>query len=96
MITAVVALFLGVQTAEAHPHGNNGKKITHGVRTGQLTKGEAMRLRAQQHQLKNMKRVAMADGRITRNERVVINRTKHRMNANVYRLKHNGRTRGCR
>ena len=96
MIAAAIALFLGVQTAEAHPHNNNGRKINHGVRTGQLTKGETARLRAQQHQLRNMKRVAMADGRITRNERVVINRTKQKMNANVYRLKHNGRTRGCR
>ena len=99
MVFAAVCM-LAVQVVEAHPHhrvavkkANVNKRIAHGVKTGQLTHREARMLRTQQAQVRNYKRIAAADGRITRNERVIINRSQAKLNRNIYRQKNDRQVR---
>lgn len=99
LIAAAILLLVGT-TAHAHPHGrttkkqyNQHKRIQHGVRTGQLTRREAGQLRMQQARVRNYKHMAMADGRVTRKERVIINRAQRRADQNIYRQKHDRQTR---
>lgn len=98
--TLLIALF-ATNMAEAHGgYGNAHKKqrnqyhrIHQGMRSGQLTRQEAMQLRNQQAKIVHYKRMAKADGRITHNERALINRTQAQANRNIYRQKHDGQTR---
>lgn len=101
-ITMVLAsaFLLIAQTAEAHPHHRVATKnvrthqrINNGVRTGQLTVRETRMLRAQQSQVRQLKRVAAADGRITRSERVIINRSQKSLNRNIHRQKNDRQVR---
>lgn len=100
-ILAALAIVFAVQTAEAHPHGNGvrhkqynqHKRIQHGVHSGQLTRPEARMLHAQQAKVRHYKQMAMADGRITRGERQLINRTQAHASRSIYRQKHDGQVR---
>lgn len=96
-------LFLGMNEVSAHPHKkptknrvkavNQHARIVHGLRTGQVTRFEARQLRGQQRTINLMKKVARADGRVTKGERLVINRAKRNASRNIYRAKHNRRVR---
>lgn len=98
--TLLVAMF-ATTIAEAHGrHYNTRQKqknqhhrIQQGVRSGQLTHMEARQLRGQQAKVKHYKRMAMADGRVTRDERMLINRTQHNAGKHIYRQKHDRQTR---
>ena len=65
------------------------KRIVHGVKNGELTKGETKQLIGQQVHIKRTKRRAKADGQVTRKERQEIHRKQRRANANIYYKKHN-------
>ncbi len=69
------------------------KRIHHGIRTGQLTKKEAMRLQMQQAKIRHDKRCAKADGIVTPYERAVIKTEQARAGRNIYRQKHDGQNR---
>src|ERR1035441_10825939 len=45
------------------------KRIKEGVKTGQLTKGEAKYLHQEQKQIRNSKRSAKQDGKVTKGDR---------------------------
>lgn len=97
LVLAAVFMFT-LQVAQAHPHAaakqyNQHKRIQQGVRSGQLTRHEANRLRMQQAQVRNYKKMAMADGHISPRERVVINRAQKNASRNIYRQKHDGQVR---
>ena len=68
-------------------------RIHQGVRSGELTRGEAMRLRAGERHIGRMEYRAKADGRMTPRERVRINRAESRESRAIWRMKHNGRVR---
>lgn len=74
---------------QVHQH----KRIHHGVRNGSLTRHEAKMLKMQQMHIRSMKQLAKADGRVTKAERVIINRAQKRANRNIYHKKHNARYR---
>ncbi len=67
-------------------------RIQQGVRSGELTPGEAARLRAGQRHIHRMERRAKSDGVVTMRERVRIQRAQNREHRAIRRLKHNGRT----
>lgn len=99
-VVLATAFLLTIHTAEAHPHhkvmvkkANTHLRIHKGVRTGQLTHREARMLRSQQVLVNNYKRIAAADGRITRNEKVIINRAQKNLNRNIYCQKNDGQIR---
>jgi high-affinity K+ transport system ATPase subunit B len=98
--TLLVAM-LATTIAEAHGRYNNTQqkqrsqhhRIQQGVRSGQLTHMEARQLRNQQAKVVHYKRMAMADGRITRDEHILINRAQHQAGKNIYHQKHDGQRR---
>jgi len=65
------------------------KRIKEGVRTGELTKGEAKYLHQEQKEIRNSKRIAREDGKVTKGEREMIKSEQNKANKDIYRLKHN-------
>jgi hypothetical protein len=45
------------------------ERIRYGIRTGELTRGEAARLMAEQREIERLQRLYLADGRLDRGER---------------------------
>jgi len=70
-------------------------RIREGVRSGELTRGETMRLRAGEGRIHRMEYRAKADGRVSGWERHRMNRALNRESRMIYRFKHNGRVRSC-
>jgi hypothetical protein len=106
--TALIALTpLGFASiAEAHASGSARKsvvrrpvgqehRVERGVRTGELSRGEAVALRKGQARIAAMKRQAMRDGRVTAAERARIARAQNQLSLRMWHLRHNGRTRGA-
>jgi uncharacterized membrane protein YebE (DUF533 family) len=68
-------------------------RIHQGVRSGELTKRETMRLQAGERHIQRMKMRAKADGVVTPTERARIGRAQNRESRRIYRLKHNDTSR---
>ena len=65
------------------------QRIKEGVKSGELTKGEAARLEAQQGKIAVDKAKAKSDGVVTAKERAKLHREQDRASKNIYRKKHN-------
>ncbi len=65
------------------------QRIKEGVKSDELTKGEAKRLEAQQGKIAVDKAKAKSDGVVTKEERAKLRREQNRASKNVYRKKHN-------
>ena len=74
---------------------NQEKRVEQGIKSGELTKGEAAHLEAQQGKIKvdEAKAKAKADGKVTAKERAKLKREQNRASRDVYRKKHNKRSR---
>ena len=72
---------------------NQKERINEGVKSGELTKGEAARLRAEQRAIRAEKRMAKADGRVTRAERARLRHYQNKASADIYKQKHDAQTR---
>ncbi len=70
---------------------NQQKRIQHGIRNGELTKGEIVQLKKQQVNIQCAKRKAAADGVVTRKEKAVIRNKQAMASRNIARKKHNNR-----
>lgn len=68
-------------------------RIEQGIRSGELTRKEAKRLRKQQRHIAKMERKFERDGRLDRYERRTLRRELDDASARIYRLKHNDRYR---
>ncbi len=73
--------------------GNQVRRIKQGVRSGELTRAETVRLGKQQVKINRQKRHFKADGTFTKRERVAVHKRQHRASKNIYRKKHNNRRR---
>ena len=97
ILTAMLAL-LAATTASAgtatprieRREARQQARIHQGVRSGELTRGEARRLEMGQRHVDRMEDRAKADGRVTPRERVRISRAQNRQSRHIARLKHNG------
>lgn len=69
------------------------KRIKQGVKSGELTKREVVKLEKQQRQVNRTKKRAKADGVVTKKERAKIHRKQNKTSKNVFRAKHNNRDR---
>lgn len=67
------------------------QRIHHGVQSGEITKGEYVRLQKQQANVRKHKRHARADGQVTGRERVGIRVHQNQASRNIARKKHNQR-----
>jgi hypothetical protein len=100
MLMVAIALTVSlaaVAAAQAGPRdfGRRGVRqelrIRRGVRAGQLTRGEAFRLRLGERRLHVLQRRAWADGRFGPCERCRLNHAYDRQSFRIWRLRHNGR-----
>lgn len=100
MILMAVALMVSIAgIAAAQPDARSMERrtarqelrIRQGVRSGQLTRREAVRLRHGQRHIRSMELRARADGRVGPRERIRLHRALDRQNARILRLKHNCR-----
>ncbi len=100
VLFAVAALAaLTAVVADAHPNTprvdrremRQHTRIQQGVCSGELTRGEAARLRAGQMHVRRMERRAKADGVVTPGERFRLGHAQNRQSRHIMRLKHNGR-----
>ena len=81
-------------TPAINAHQDNQKaRIQEGVKSGELTRPEAARLRAQQRAIKAEKKIAKADGVVTAAERRKLRRDQNRASADIARQKHDSQTR---
>ena len=87
-------------TASAHP-GHQGidrrqarqeVRIRHGLRSGEITRAEAYRLRMVQRHIARLERRAYADGRMGLRERARIHRQLNRESRMIRRFAHNRRS----
>lgn len=72
---------------------NQGKRIGHGLRNGELTKKEAKRLAKGQYKVQKYKKKAKKDGKITLKERARMEKMQNRQSRRIYKAKHNDRSR---
>ena len=68
-------------------------RIKQGVKSGELTRGEAARLEAREAKIQHDKKVAKSDGQVTPAERRKLQREENRASHKIYKLKHNEKTR---
>lgn len=80
---------LGVNKRE----NQQAKHIAQGVRSGALTKGETARLGKQQLSIHRQERRFKSDGTFNKRERARIHRNQNQANKNIYRAKHNRKSR---
>ena len=67
---------------------NQERRIEEGVRSGQLNRREAARLRAELRDIRRMERRAAADGRITPREQARIEQAQDQLSRNIARERH--------
>lgn len=92
----VFAALLVITTAADAQNGRSRaqhKRISQGVRSGELTRHETRQLARQQRHIRREKVRAGADGVVTPGERRHIKREQRRANRNIARKKHNRRDR---
>ena len=68
-------------------------RIQQGVRSDELTRGEAARLRAGEAKIQADKLAAKSDGNVSPAERAQLNRELNRESHAIYRMKHNAHER---
>ena len=72
---------------------NQQQRINEGVRSGELTKREAVRMEALQAKIQHDKKVAKSDGVVTPDERTKLNREQNVASRKIYRQKHDAQRR---
>ncbi len=68
-------------------------RIKDGVRDGELTRGEALRLRAGQAHVRKLERRAEKDGELSAEEKLRIEKAQDRQNRRIYKEKHDEQSR---
>ena len=72
---------------------NQQQRINEGLRTGELTKKEAVQLEHQQKNIQQTKKAAKADGVVTKKEKAIINAKQNNASKNIAKKKHNAKDR---
>ena len=72
---------------------NQQDRIANGIKSGQLTAGEAAHLESNETKINNEVRTDRAenDGKLTAQEKKQVNQQQNRQSKQIYRAKHNGR-----
>ncbi len=72
---------------------NQQKRIEQGVKSGELTRREAARLKAGERKIDRMETRAAADGTVTAKEKARINRAQNAESRAIHRQKHDAQKR---
>lgn len=91
--TAFMFIAASSVNAQVTPGPGDKVKIKQGVKSGELTKAETVRLARQQREIRKDVKSARADGDVTRDERKAIKKEKRKADRTIYRKKHNNRDR---
>ena len=73
----------------SHRQKKQSQRITHGIRSGEVTDREFVRLNREQRRIGKHKRRARGDGYISNKERRQLHRMQDRASAHIYQSKHN-------
>ena len=98
LLTATFVLGLSA-VSMAHTPGINRRercergRIQQGVRSGELTRREAERLRAEQFRIRAYEARAKSDGSLNRRERYRLDRMMDQASRDIYRQKHDNQDR---
>lgn len=76
-----------------HRQHHQQSRIQQGVHSGELTRGEARRLQAEQRHIRHEERAYRADGHLTRAERADLHRDQNRASRDIYRQRHDAQQR---
>lgn len=88
-VTAVAQTTPGVDRREHRQQ----VRIRHGVRSGSLTRHEALRLERQQARTRAIEAKAKSDGKVTARERARLQHRENRTSRHIYRQRHDRQTR---
>jgi hypothetical protein len=72
---------------------NQASRIEQGIRSGQLTRAEAAKLKAEQARIAAMERAAERDGRVTRSEKARIQAAQNAASRHIYQEKNDAQSR---
>ncbi len=72
---------------------NDNRRIRQGVRSGELTNAEVVKLKKQERDIRKDKKEARQDGVVTPAERKEIRSDKRKLSRDIYRQKHDGQVR---
>ncbi|MFT3681822.1 MAG: hypothetical protein QM791_16235 [Ferruginibacter sp.] len=98
-IFAVLAIIMAVSITDASAQirkraKNQHQRIKQGVKSGELTKAEAVNLRNDQKEIRqDVKEAKTDDGKITKDERKEIKQEQRKTSRKIFRKKHNNRDR---
>ena len=76
-----------------HRQKNQQKRIGQGVRSGELTLKETIKLEKEQKEIQEDKKEAKSDGTVTKEERKEIHQDQNKASRHIYRAKHNRKDR---
>ncbi len=89
----IMALAISNADAQAGKQIRQHKRIKQGVKSGELTRAEAVNLRHGQKEIREEKREAKADGVVTPAERQEIRQDQRQESRKIFRKKNNRRDR---
>ena len=95
-IAAAIIMALGITSANAQTHRiaqHQHQRIRQGVKSGELTKAEAVNLHNDQKNIHQEAKDAKADGVVTKEEREDIRKDQKQESREIFRKKHNSRDR---
>ena len=93
--TAVTALFSGAALAQqgtVQRDVNQQQRIEQGLKSGQLTTGEASRLESEESRIQRDQARALKDGKLSPAEKARLNREQNQASRDINRLENNSRT----
>jgi hypothetical protein len=94
LLTLVIAISVTNADAQARVRARHQhQRIKQGVRSGEITKAEAVNLRNGQKEIRQDVRAAKADGVVTPGEKKEIRQDQRQQSRKIFRKKHNGRDR---
>ena len=91
-LTTLAAIATTSADAEARPVNKRVDRVEIAIQSGELTRGEIKRLRAEQRELATALDIAQADGRVTRAERAQLDRLEDQLESQLIRYGHNNRS----
>ena len=89
----IMALAISNADAQAVRQVRQHKRIKQGVKSGEITRAEAVNLRNGQKEIREDKREARADGVVTPVEKKEIRQDQRKESRKIFRKKHNRRER---
>ncbi len=99
LLSAMFVFALGISVAAQQTPGvdrrehRQQRRIHHGVKSGELNRREAARLRAQQARTRRLEAKARSDGKVTARERARLQHRENKTSRHIYRQKHDAQKR---